>query len=303
MPGWLVDRFGARRVILIALTIFGAILALCKSLSGGIWQLYLLYIALGVLINDVGPIPYAEVISHWFDRRRRLAIGLMMVGIGAGAMIMPSLAHRLITSFGWRTAFAMLGCAILLIPIPIVAAFFKERPRNLGLLADGAQSLKISTPVQSHAPGMSPFDARRSQTFWLILCALFLTGASVQGCLVHLPAMLTDSGASGPAAALGISIGAEVDIIAFLIGRYFGLRCFGQLYSMGFAVFVLAGALGPLGMGAGFDLAGSYRLPLAVLFVATVIASLLMARLGPYQYPECPPEQSGSIALLATEQI
>jgi cyanate permease len=83
---------------------------------------------------------------------------------------------------------------------------------------------------------------------------------------------------------VGLGLGAELDLIAYLISRYFGLRAFGRVYSSAFAAFALAGALGPLIMGAGFDLTGTYRGPLAFFLVATLLATALMTRLGSYRY-------------------
>src|SRR5208283_90339 len=83
---------------------------------------------------------------------------------------------------------------------------------------------------------------------------------------------------------VGLGLGAEVDLIAYLISRYFGLRAFGKVYSSAFAAFALAGALGPLIMGASFDQTGSYRGALATFLVATLVAAVLMTRLGPYRY-------------------
>jgi MFS family permease len=83
---------------------------------------------------------------------------------------------------------------------------------------------------------------------------------------------------------VGLGLGAEMDIIAYLTSRYFGLRSFGEIYGFAVAIFLLAGALGPLAMGAGFDLTGSYNTPLAGLFSSTLVAALLMTRLGPYRY-------------------
>jgi hypothetical protein len=81
---------------------------------------------------------------------------------------------------------------------------------------------------------------------------------------------------------IGLSMGAEVDIIPYLIGRYFGLRCFAEIYSVAFGAFVLAGAVGPLAMGWAFDLTGSYHGALTAFLVATLLAAVLMTRLGPY---------------------
>lgn len=83
---------------------------------------------------------------------------------------------------------------------------------------------------------------------------------------------------------VGLGLGAEVDIIAYLASRYFGLRSFAEIYSLVFGAFALAGAFGPLMMGAGFDYTGSYRAPLVAFFAATLVAAALMTRLGPYRY-------------------
>jgi MFS family permease len=93
----------------------------------------------------------------------------------------------------------------------------------------------------------------------------------------------------------GLGIGAEIDLMAFFVGRYFGLRAFGAIYGLMFATFAVGSGLGSFLMGACFDLAGSYR-PMLVAFVAVLIAAcLLIARLGPYRYrAEAARERPGS---------
>lgn len=84
---------------------------------------------------------------------------------------------------------------------------------------------------------------------------------------------------------IGIGLGAEVDLIAFLISRYLGLRAFGQIYGYLFAVFMLANGIGPFVMGVSFDRSGSYS-PVLIAFAAgLVVAAALVLRLGPYPYP------------------
>jgi MFS family permease len=340
--GWLVDRYGSRRVILSATAMFAWILLSNKLFSANIWHLYVFYLAIGVIINGVGPIPYGNLVSRWFDRRRGLALGLTMIGLGAGAMIMPSLAQQLIIRFGWRTAYAALGCGVLFIAFPVVAAVLREKPQDLGLLPDGAAPKNTMAGSRVTLHGLAAHDAWHSGTFWLMVCAFFCVSLSVQGCLVHTTAMLSDRGIPVQTAALGSSLvgaavllgrvgtgylldrlfaprvaaiffagaalgigllwlgttplafagaflvglglGAEVDLIAYLVSRYFGLRDFGKVYSSAFAAFVLAGALGPLLMGASFDRTGSYRGALIAFLAATLVAAALMTRLGPYRY-------------------
>jgi cyanate permease len=83
---------------------------------------------------------------------------------------------------------------------------------------------------------------------------------------------------------VGLGLGSEVDIIAFLMSRYFGLRSLGRTVGFAFGAFVLAGGIGPLVMGFSFDRSGSYRVPLAGFFAATLVAAALVARLGAYRF-------------------
>lgn len=342
--GWLLDRYGGREVILPFTTLFGAVLLSNKALTGSLWQFYFFYAGLGFFVHGMGPVPYGYVVSHWFDRRRGLALGLMMLGIGGGAIVMPSFTQLLITRFGWHAAYAILGAGAWLIAIPTVAIFLKERPQDIGFLPDGAQPRGSLPEVKAKAdfPGLAAKEAWRTRTFWLVACAFILVSASVQGCVVHLAAMLSDRGINAQTAALGSSLigaavlvgrvgigylldhvfaprlaalcfvstafgigvlwlgstrvafagaflvgfglGAEVDLIPFLTARYFGLRAFGKIYSSAFAAFALAGALGPLIMGAGFDKTGSYRGPLIAFVAATLLAAGLLTQLGAYRY-------------------
>src|SRR5262245_14830991 len=83
---------------------------------------------------------------------------------------------------------------------------------------------------------------------------------------------------------IGLGVGAEVDIIAYLTGRYFGLRSFAAIYGCIFAAFSLAGGFGQYMMGAAFDATGSYAFPITLFCVATSVGVALMMRLGPYRY-------------------
>jgi MFS family permease len=341
--GWLIDRFGPRRVIMPGTAIFGLIMVANRLFSGSLTRLYVYYGLLGLSIHGVGPIPYGTVVSHWFDRIRGFALGLTMLGIGLGAVVMPTVAQTLIARFGWNTAYSTLGASVLLICWPTVACFLKEKPEDLGLVCDGATTTTSLPHNNGARHGFTTREAWRSRDFWIMVCAFILVSASVQGCVVHMAAMLSDKGLSPHSAALGSSLigvavligragtgylldrflashiaaiffggsplgvavlwladsqlmlagaflvglglGAEVDIIAYITSRYFGLLDFGKVYSSALAAFALAGAIGPIIMGAGFDRTGSYRGPLLAFFCATIIATVLMTRLGPYRFP------------------
>ena len=91
--------------------------------------------------------------------------------------------------------------------------------------------------------------------------------------------------ASAGAMLIGLGVGAEGDLIAFLASRYFGIRSFGEIYGYFFSIFMLGAGAGPLAMGLWYDRARSYNGMLLCFAGALAIASVPMVRLGTYLYP------------------
>lgn len=342
--GRLVDRFGARRVVVFSALAFGLLLCSLYFQTARIWRLYATYFAIGAVGTGTTPVPYSTVISRWFDRRRGLALGLAMTGGGLGAFAMPSLSQFMIARAGWRVTYPFIGLLVLAVTLLIIRPFLKETPEHLGLTPDGVGAEPVVTSGHINGSmGLSGREAFRTRTFWMLVCAFFFVSASVQGCLIHLVPMLTDRGMSTGTAAfaasllggavllgragagylldryhaprvtvfmfvgaalgllifmsgvggglnlvaaslVGLGLGAETDILPYLVSRYFGLGAFGEIYGYMFTIFPLGGAVGPLLMGAGFDKTGSYFPVLLVFLAMTLIASLIMMRLGQRGY-------------------
>ena len=343
IAGRLIDRIGPRKVILPANAAAGLIFLAAYFCSDKIWQLYVFNLCLGIACSGLAPLSYCHVVSHWFDRHRGLALGLMMAGLGVGAVVMPSVAQFLIARIGWRLTFSVVGAWIMLITVPLLAKFLVESPESIGLLPDGMPHSSGASLRRANDAGMRLSEACRTLDFWWLTCAIVLVAGSEHACLSHIAAILADRGASAATAALatsvfgvgllvgrtgsgyllnrfsaprvaalifacaatgigllrvaasqqlafaaaffvGMGLGAEVDIMAFLVSRYFGLRAFGAIYGVIFAAFALAGGLGAYLMGLSFDATGSYALSLAIFCIATFVGAALMLRLGPYRY-------------------
>ena len=84
---------------------------------------------------------------------------------------------------------------------------------------------------------------------------------------------------------LGLGVGGEIDLMAFMVGRYFGLRSFGTLHGLMFTFAVFANAAGSNLMGWCYQIKHTYTPAFALFEVFLVIAIILIARLGPYRYP------------------
>jgi MFS family permease len=226
--GVLIDRFGAKRVILVSTLLYGLVLCSALWVGSGLWQLYLFFIVLGVAMSSgPAPVPYGVVISHWFNRHRGLALGFSMMGIGIGSIVVPMLAQRLIAMYAWRMTFAIFGAAVLLLPLPVVAVLLQNDPRQRGLQPDGDE--RISPLPPQNKQGLSWREIWHSPTFWILICIFSLAGASVHGAVLHMSAIFTDRGVTAERAAMATSlVGAAVIIgrlgSGYLLDRFFAPR-------------------------------------------------------------------------------
>jgi MFS family permease len=214
--GALIDRYGAKRVILVSIFLYGLILCSTLWVSNGLWQLYLLFALLGVAMSSgAAPVPYGVVISHWFNRHRGLALALSMMGIGIGSVVVPILSQRLIAAVGWRATFAIFGGAVLLLPLPVLAALLQNDPKQRGLLPDGDEENPARHTPQISKQGLSWHEIWHTSTFWIMIFVFSLTGAAVHGAALHMSAILTDRGFTAERAAIATSLVGG----AVLVGR------------------------------------------------------------------------------------
>ena len=103
VAGWIVDRFGPRRLMLAGIAMAGlALVGLGGVSTIGMFYLFYLFNALGYVCG--GPLPNQVLLSRWFERSRGKAMGFAYLGIGIGGAIVPLLAHALNQKLGWRGA-------------------------------------------------------------------------------------------------------------------------------------------------------------------------------------------------------
>jgi MFS family permease len=339
LAGRILDRVGARVFAPRATLLFGFAVISLYFVPGNLALFYAWFVIIGLLSAGAAPGPFARAISAWFDRRRGIALGLCMAGVGLGAAIMPLISRTAISAFGWRGAYVVIGCLILAV-VPVLLRLLHNAPGPVGCFVDNNPDYKAASAA-SQVIGLTTKEACRQSDFWILLVAFFVAALTINGCTVHMVPMLIDRGVSFEAAAgvastigialifgrvlagylldkffapfvaiiflsgpilgmiilsqtsggsvavlsamlLGVGVGAEVDVIAYMVSRYFGLKAFGEIYGYLFGVFVVGTGLGPLAMGYGFDNFGDYK-PMYVTFAVLLsLSCLLMLRLGKY---------------------
>src|SRR5438067_3815559 len=176
--GWLVDRWGARRVMIPGLIVYALATVSYALIQASPFAITFLIFAVTGVVGGIGtPIPYAAVITQWFDRQRGLALGIGIAGVGLGVALVPQLAAALIASFGWRTAYVGLAIAILVIAFVPVAVFLREPPAA-ARAADGTPAIPL--------PGIAAAQAFRSGLYLGLSVAFFLDVIAINGPLTHI---------------------------------------------------------------------------------------------------------------------
>jgi MFS family permease len=128
IAGWMVDRFGPRRLMMSGILMASFALVGLGSISTlGWFYFFYLFNALGYVCG--GPLPNQVLLSHWFDKSRGKAMGVAYLGIGIGGAIVPWVSKALVDEFGWQAALRILGLLILAIAFPL--AFFVGEPKEL----------------------------------------------------------------------------------------------------------------------------------------------------------------------------
>ena len=215
--GHLLDKFAPRRIILPAIVLFSLGLASLSLLTPSLLHYYAIYLLLGIVGNATAQLAYSRTVSTWFASRRGLAFALMLTGSGVGSILLPILAHHMIVTHGWRSAYLALGAAALVVGFPLTALFVRERPSYRKGSASNA------------AAGMSFAQAMRSPVIWVLFSSVLLYSVSANGIIAHLSAILTGYGVASGAAAAALSAMGAAGILGrlvtgYLLDRFFGPR-------------------------------------------------------------------------------
>ena len=173
--GWLVDRFGPRRLMLVGILMAAIALVGLGSVSSlSMFYFFYFFNALGYVCG--GPLPNQVLLTRWFDKSRGKAMGIAYLGIGLGGAVVPWLSHYLVAHFGWQFALCLLGVIVFVIAFPL-ALFVKEPQRSTSPVSASA-----NVPLRA---------AFTNPVFYLLTFASMCSIAAVSGTQQNLKLFLT----------------------------------------------------------------------------------------------------------------
>lgn len=135
VAGWVTDRLGPQ-IVVPGFGAFLGISCLLMSKVNTLWHLYLYHGVLSAIGLSVTATPVMATVARWFVNKRGLMIGIVQAGLGLGGLIIAPLTGGLITAYGWRSTYQVLGI-ISLVGIILPGLFLRRDPAAMGQYPDG----------------------------------------------------------------------------------------------------------------------------------------------------------------------
>ena len=238
--GRMTDRFGPKRMLAIVTIGLGIACLAFGALSGFI-ALGVAFAALRFLGQGSLMLNCSNLVSHWFERRRGVALSFMVLGFSASMAVHPPAAQWLIEQVGWRQAWVWIGVSTWLLLLPAVWLLVVNRPQQMALQPDGtvADNASGKQPGGAALTGLTRAQALRTRAFYILCGGLLALSGLVTSLHVFQVAIFESHGVDATIAARVFPISAVTMIIAIpLIGKALDrfqtrwIFAFGQLVMM-----------------------------------------------------------------------
>ena len=222
--GRLIDRFGARSVVLGVAVLFGAAAVAFGHITSLLW-LTVGFGALRFLGQGSLMLNCANLVAQWFDKKRGFALSLMALGFAASMAVHPPLAQWLSEQVGWREAWLWLGVLTWLLLVPPILLLVQNKPEDLGLRPDGpdrrGHGLEVAgANPQSAEVGLTVKQALRTPVFWITALSLATLSMLVTALFFHQVSIFTHQGVGAHVAARVFSVSAITMVLSMpIIGR------------------------------------------------------------------------------------
>lgn len=190
LMGKLTDSIGPRMVITLCGAISG-VSFIMMSMVSSVLEMYFVFGIIGIGLSGFN-VSLMSTVARWFAKNRGIMTGLVMAGGGMGTFVMPLFAYWLISEYGWRESYIILGIFVLIIVI-LSAQLLRHNPEEVNLSPLGVEEKETLAP-KPLAPSLSFKEAIRTLQIWIVFAIFFCLGFIAFGLVVHIVPYATDVG-------------------------------------------------------------------------------------------------------------
>ena len=191
--GKLIQKYNIKLILSIGILVF-SLSYMSNGLAQSVYHLYISALFLGIAFSFSGILSAQIIITNWFKKSRGLAMSIAISGIGLGGFILSPVIANLITNFGWRQTYFIMGLVTLVIGLPIVLFVIKKSPEEVGLEPYGADeddhsvnSSKAETEID-----ITPAEAKKKPFFYIYMFGIFTLGLITTGSLQQINPYVSD---------------------------------------------------------------------------------------------------------------
>lgn len=209
VAGIAVAKVGIKKVQIAGALITGASLFMMSYMQT-LGQYYALFILMAIGLVSVGVVPAQTLISFWFNKKRGLAMGIIMTGIGLGGMAMVFVASEAVSALGWRIAYRVLAFIVLGVVIPVVLLVIKNTPQEMGLSQDGVEQNTLNLGGLTTGLSFNVKQAFGTLSFKLLCLTMALYSLILGGLNQHAISMLGSMDITNAALFWSLTLGISV---------------------------------------------------------------------------------------------
>ena len=208
--GFLVDKFGCRRLVLGGTLLTIAAMVAFYWTDGSKTRWLVQWAVFGAVAVSIKSTAWTAAVVGVFQRARGLALGLTLAGTAVAAMVVPPLGNWLIESYGWRMAFVWLALGWGGLTLVLSTLFFFDAH-------DRVRKGEMASADTSGLPGLTPREALGDSALWRLGISNFVVMVLTMGLQIHLIQILVEAGVTRTHAAWLSSLAGLTGIIGKLV--------------------------------------------------------------------------------------
>lgn len=214
--GWLTDRAGPKRVLVLGTVLIGGML-FALSFAQSLAQVYLFYGVLGgIVLTASSPVIATSIVHEWFATRRAAALAVATAGAPLGQLAVVPIAALILSATDWQTTYRVLAIFLIAGIVPVGWLLLREHPSEIGENPDGASDADVVARASYQTGpqvGVDLMTALRERRFWILAFGFLVCGFTMAFANTHFMAYADDMGMHTSMASTSVAVTAVFSVL------------------------------------------------------------------------------------------